>query len=113
MTDRKTIAEACASRIMDRMEMCRGSAILKSDIAREVESAIDEMIAEFGLVGAPQAVCIADNIVECAMKALGDQIRSEPDMAFVDKAVYDALNQQIREHSGTPQSFWTRRQSLA
>lgn len=34
------LAEACASRIMDRMEMCRGSAILKGDIAREVEMAL-------------------------------------------------------------------------
>lgn len=37
MPDIKQIAEACASRIMDRMEMCHGSSLLKSDIAHDVE----------------------------------------------------------------------------
>jgi hypothetical protein len=40
MPDITEIAAACANRIMDRMEMCRGSAILKSDIEREVEMAV-------------------------------------------------------------------------
>ena len=43
MSDIEKIANDCASRIMDRMEMCRGSAILKDDIAREVESALREL----------------------------------------------------------------------
>jgi hypothetical protein len=40
MTDITKIAADCATRIMDRMEMCRGSAILKGDIEREVEMAL-------------------------------------------------------------------------
>jgi len=45
LTDITKIAAACANRIMDRMEMCRGSAILKSDIEREVEMALHEHLA--------------------------------------------------------------------
>jgi hypothetical protein len=45
MTDLKTIAAECASRIMDRMEMCRGSAILKGDIEREVEMTLAQVTA--------------------------------------------------------------------
>ena len=42
MTNIKQIATACANRIFDRMELCRGSAMLKSDIEREVEMALEE-----------------------------------------------------------------------
>jgi hypothetical protein len=42
MADIKQIAATYAARIFDRMEMCRGSAILKSDIEREVEAALRE-----------------------------------------------------------------------
>jgi hypothetical protein len=44
MTDITKIAADCATRIMDRMEMCRGSAILKGDIEREVEMALRQMV---------------------------------------------------------------------
>jgi hypothetical protein len=44
MTDITELAAACANRIFDRMELCRGSAILKEDIAREVESTLREAI---------------------------------------------------------------------
>jgi hypothetical protein len=44
MTDIKEIAATYATRIFDRMEMCRGSAILKSDIEREVEMALNEAL---------------------------------------------------------------------
>jgi hypothetical protein len=46
MTDIKEIAATYAARIFDRMELCRGSAILKSDIEREVEMALKEYISE-------------------------------------------------------------------
>lgn len=48
MTDITKIAQSCASRIMDRMEMCRKDrlAILKSDIEREVEIALRELFDE-------------------------------------------------------------------
>jgi hypothetical protein len=45
MTDITKIAADCATRIMDRMEMCRGSAILKGDIEREVEIALRQASA--------------------------------------------------------------------
>lgn len=48
MTDIKSIAAACANRIFDRMELCRGSAMLKSDIEREVEMALCEYAAPEG-----------------------------------------------------------------
>lgn len=47
MTDIKAIAATYAARIFDRMEMCRGSAILKSDIEREVEMALRELAADY------------------------------------------------------------------
>ena len=48
MPDIKEIATACANRIFDRMELCRGSAILKSDIEREVEMALSECVLPEG-----------------------------------------------------------------
>jgi hypothetical protein len=44
MPDITKIAADCATRIMDRMEMCRGSAILKGDIEREVEMALRQLV---------------------------------------------------------------------
>jgi hypothetical protein len=72
MADIKQIANECASRIMDRMEMCRGSAILKDDIAREVEFAIDEMMAKFGLTRGPT---IEAPHCDAAVRELNEQQR--------------------------------------
>jgi hypothetical protein len=77
MPDIKEIAAACANRIMDRMELCRGSAILKSDIEREVEAALREMI------GAPKAT--PASIADKALKALADA--HTPEFSGVDFGV--------------------------
>jgi hypothetical protein len=59
------------------MEMCRGSAILKSDIEREVEMALREMI------GAPKAT--PASIADKALKALADA--HTPEFSGVDFGV--------------------------
>lgn len=77
MTDIAKIAAACANRIMDRMEMCRGSAILKSDIEREVEMALRE---EFN----PLWPTVTDEGKQALADGLGSIMRRSP------QATYDA-----------------------
>jgi hypothetical protein len=81
MTDIKQIANECASRIMDRMEMCRGSAILKDDIAREVEIALRQV----------QPAPTPKSIVEKALKHLDERWVSHCDAAVRE------LNEQQRQ----------------
>jgi hypothetical protein len=56
MPDIKEIAATYAARIFDRMELCRGSAILKSDIEREVEMALCEYAGETPILRAMKEV---------------------------------------------------------
>lgn len=48
MTDIDKIAKEYTDRIFDRMEMCRGSSLLKSDIEGEVKTALHELLIGLG-----------------------------------------------------------------
>lgn len=94
MTDIKQIADDCASRIMDRMEMCRGSAILKGDIAREVELALMEAAGEQEWVD--EEAVVPASLIDRALKALGEQAFSEPNLAVIDEAAWAEINKSLQ-----------------
>jgi hypothetical protein len=96
MTDITKIAADCATRIMDRMEMCRGSAILKGDIEREVEMALrqvpsngfsglqGETVEVFSGLQEPEhaQIDLGALLTERAMKALNEDLHKADSWVF-------------------------------
>jgi hypothetical protein len=96
MPDITKIAADCATRIMDRMEMCRGSAILKGDIEREVEMALAQATA----AAEPEEVRWFRVSVSGPDGTLTKTVPVEPEpQSLIDKAM-KALNEEFHKSDG-------------